>query len=266
MPIPFPDIDPVAFSVGPVIIRWYALAYLAGFLIGWRYVMYLAGLDKEKPVISKIDVDDFLPWMILGVILGGRVGYTLFYNFDLYMHDPLEVLKIWHGGMSFHGGAAGAIVAMIAYCKKRGMPLLRFTDLICCAVPIGLFFGRIANFVNAELYGRMTDVPWAVVFPGGGDIPRHPSQLYEALLEGAILFTVMAILVHRNAIRVRAGFLSGLFLAGYGISRLVIEFFREPDTQIGYLAEMFTMGQLLCVPMIAAGLYFMLRAKKPDAT
>ncbi|MCB9989351.1 MAG: prolipoprotein diacylglyceryl transferase [Rhodospirillales bacterium] len=252
MALSFPDIDPVAVALGPLEIRWYALAYLAGFLMGWRYALYIAGLTGKG--ISREDVDDFLPWAILGVILGGRIGYVLFYQFDLYLDHPLEILKIWHGGMSFHGGASGVIAAMIAYSFARKLPLLHFTDMICCVVPIGLFFGRLANFVNAELYGRVTAVPWGIIFPGGGDLPRHPSQLYEALLEGLVLTAVMAVLLHRPAIREKAGLLSGVFLIGYALSRFTVEFFREPDPQIGYLAGYFTMGQLLSLPMLLGGL------------
>lgn len=256
----FPNIDPVAFSIGPFPIRWYALAYMAGFLLGWRYVLHLAGLDGAKegaarPGLTPNDIDDFLPWGILGVILGGRMGYILFYQFEMYMADPLEILQIWHGGMSFHGGALGVIAAMVLYARKRTLPLLRLTDYVCCAVPIGLFFGRLANFINGELYGRISNVPWAMEFPYGGEFPRHPSQLYEAGLEGLVLFTVMAVMAHREKIRARYGFLSGVFLAGYGIFRAFVEFFREPDLQIGLIGGVISMGQILCIPMVLAGLY-----------
>ena len=263
----FPNIDPVAFSIGPFPIRWYALAYMAGFLLGWKYVVYLAGLGKEKVeagrrTLSVNDIDDFLPWGILGVILGGRLGYILFYQFEMYMQNPVEIFQIWHGGMSFHGGALGVIVAMVAFAWKRKLPLLHLTDLVCCAVPIGLFFGRVANFINGELFGRVSHVPWAMEFPYGGEFPRHPSQLYEAGLEGLVLFTVMALMVQRDGIRNRYGFLSGVFLAGYGIFRAFIEFFREPDLQIGLIADTFTMGQLLCVPMVLAGAYMMITSRR----
>ena len=263
----FPNIDPVAFSIGPFPIRWYALAYMAGFLLGWKYVVYLAGLDREKAeagrrALTVNDIDDFLPWGILGVILGGRFGYVLFYQFEMYMANPMEIFQIWHGGMSFHGGALGVIAAMVAFAWKRKLPLLHLTDLVCCAVPIGLFFGRIANFINGELFGRVSNVPWAMEFPYGGDFPRHPSQLYEAGLEGLALFTAMAVLAHRDGIRNRYGFLSGVFLAGYGIFRAFIELFREPDLQIGLIAGTFTMGQLLCVPMVLAGAYLMITSRR----
>ncbi len=250
MAIAFPDIDPVAFSLGPLVVRWYALAYLAGILIGWRYILRLIRLDAP-PALKKDDIDDFLPWAVLGVILGGRLGYILFYQFSLYMEHPLEILKLWHGGMSFHGGAAGVIAAMMIYAWKRRMSFFRLTDLVCCAVPIGLFFGRIANFVNGELFGRVTASPLGMVFPHGGPDPRHPSQLYEAVLEGLVLGLILFLMVRNERIRSRSGLISAAFLAGYGIARFIIEFFREPDPQIGTIAGVFTMGQMLCLPMLA---------------
>lgn len=253
MTIPFPDIGPVAFSIGPLPIRWYALAYLAGFLGGWRYILYLAGKDQGvRP--NKMDIDDFLPWGILGVILGGRVGYVLFYQFEMYLRNPLEILQLWHGGMSFHGGAAGMIIAMILYAWKHKIYVLRLTDWVCCAVPIGLFFGRIANFINGELFGRVTTSPLGIIFPYGGPLPRHPSQLYEAVLEGAVLFLILFALAHNKWVRARPGIISGVFLIGYALGRITVEFFREPDAQIGFIMGSFTMGQLLSVPMIIGGL------------
>ncbi len=246
----FPNIDPVALSLGPLEIRWYALAYLAGFLLGWKLVVYLAGLDGDKRRITTEQLDDFLPWAVVGVILGGRAGYILFYQFSSYMSDPLAMFRIWEGGMSFHGGASGMIIAMIIYAWVKKIYLLRLTDLICCAVPIGLFFGRLANFINGELYGRVTTSPLGMVFPYGGPEPRHPSQLYEALLEGLVLTIVMFVLARCEKVRNRPGILSAVFLAGYGVSRIIVEFFREPDVQIGYIAGLFTMGQILCLPML----------------
>lgn len=253
MAIPFPDIDPVAVSIGPIVIRWYALAYLSAFLLGWKYVIYLAGKNPEQRP-NRLDIDDFLPWGILGVILGGRVGYVLFYQTAMYLHNPLEIFMLWHGGMSFHGGALGMILAMIIYAWRKNIYVLRLTDWVCCAVPIGLFLGRIANFINGELFGRVTDAPWGVVFPHGGELPRHPSQLYEAALEGLVLFLILLALAHNKKVRERPGIISGVFLIGYGLSRILVEFFREPDAQIGFLFNYFTMGQLLCIPMIIGGL------------
>lgn len=250
MALQFPNIDPVAISIGPLDIRWYALAYLAGFLLGWKLVVYISGLDKDKRAISVVQLDDFLPWAVVGVILGGRIGYVLFYQFGMYMHDPLSMFRIWEGGMSFHGGAAGMIIAMIIYSIVQKIHVLRLTDLICCAVPIGLFFGRIANFINGELFGRVTASPLGMVFPHGGPEPRHPSQLYEAFLEGFVLTAIMIVLAHNPKVRNMPGILSAVFLTGYALSRITVEFFREPDEQIGYIAGIFTMGQILCIPML----------------
>lgn len=261
MAIDFPPIDPVALEVGPLVIRWYALAYLAGFLIGWRYALRMASWDRDVPRgLTKTHIDDFIVWAVAGVILGGRIGYILFYQFGMYLENPLEVLKLWHGGMSFHGGAAGVIIAMIIFSWKRKVAVLRLTDIVCACVPIGLFFGRIANFVNGELYGRVTTMPWGVIFPHGGPEPRHASQLYEAVLEGLVLGLILFALMRCARTRNMPGLVSGVFLAGYGIARIIVEFFREPDAQIGYIAQYFTMGQVLCLPMIAGGLYLVIRA------
>jgi phosphatidylglycerol:prolipoprotein diacylglycerol transferase len=263
MAIPFPDISPIAFSIGPLPIRWYALAYLSGFILGWRYVLYLAGKEPEQRP-NKLDIDDFLSWGILGVILGGRIGYVLFYQFGMYLKNPLEALELWHGGMSFHGGAAGMIIAMILYAWRKKIYVLRLTDWVCCAVPIGLFFGRIANFINGELFGRVTTSPLGMVFPHGGPVPRHPSQLYEAGLEGLVLFLVLCALAHNRKVRERPGIISGVFLIGYALSRITVEFFRQPDIQLGFIIGHYTMGQLLCIPMIIGGLVAIGYALKHD--
>jgi phosphatidylglycerol:prolipoprotein diacylglycerol transferase len=248
----FPNIDPVAFSIGPVVVRWYALAYLSGFLLGWQYCLYLAGLDKGvRP--RKDDIDDFLPWAIGGVILGGRLGYILFYGLPHYLENPLDALMLWHGGMSFHGGALGVILALFIFSAIRKIHTFRLSDFVCAAVPIGVFFGRIANFINGELFGRITESPWGMVFPRGGALPRHPSQLYEAALEGALLFLILFVLVKCKYVRVRPGIVSGVFLAGYGLFRASLEFVREPDAQIGLLGGVISMGQVLSLPMIVAG-------------
>lgn len=253
MALQFPMIDPVALSIGPLDIRWYALAYLAGILGGWAYGLYLARIDPGyRP--TKLEIDDFVPWVVLGVIGGGRLGYVLFYQPGMYLDDPLSVFKVWQGGMSFHGGAAGVIIALIAYAKVKAIPLLRLTDITCASVPLGLLFGRIANFINGELFGRVTDAPVGMVFPHGGDLPRHPSQLYEAFFEGAVLFAVLAALYHTRAVRHRPGIVTGVFLAGYGVARFVIEYFREPDYHLGLFWNAVSMGQILCLPMIALGL------------
>ena len=244
------QIDPVAFAIGPLVIRWYALAYLAGFILGWRYCLKLAARAPDmRP--NATDIDDFLTWAVIGVILGGRIGYVLFYQLDYYIGEPIEALKIWRGGMSFHGGVLGVSVAMIGFSIKNKIPLLRLSDIICAAAPIGLFFGRIANFINAELYGRASNLPWAVKFPNI-DEPRHPSQIYEALLEGLVLFIILYVLIRRP--NISAGVVSGAFLIGYGIFRAMIEFVREPDAQIGLIGGFISMGQILCLPMIFGGL------------
>lgn len=250
--IAFPPIDPVALEIGPIVIRWYALAYMAGFLIGWRYAMALAERAPIRP--SARDMDDFLTWAVIGVILGGRLGYVLFYNFDRFLSAPLDALKVWEGGMSFHGGLIGIITAMILFAWRRGFSPFAIGDIVAAVGPIGLFLGRLANFVNGELYGRPTDVPWGVVFPGAPDAPRHPSQLYEAALEGVVLFIILAVLARRRSIRMRPGVIGGVFLAGYGFFRFLVEFVREPDAQLGFLWLGATMGQILSLPMIVIGL------------
>ena len=257
--IAFPAIDPVIVHLGPFAIRWYALAYIAGLVLGWRYMLHLA---KTSPAqVDRVAIDDFLVWATLGVVFGGRLGYVLFYKPSFYFAHPIHILTVWQGGMSFHGGMLGVCIATILFCRQRGIALFHFADLIGCAVPIGLFFGRIANFINGELFGRPApDVPWAMVFPMGGPIPRHPSQLYEAGMEGLILFTVLAILWRRDSLRRRPGCLAGCFFLGYATARIIGEFFRQPDPFLGYLWEGATMGQLLCIPMILFGLWLIWRS------
>lgn len=258
----FPAIDPIAISIGPIAIRWYALAYIAGLLLGWRYVVYYCA--KTPNIMSKRDIDDLLFWATLGVILGGRTGYILFYNLEYYMANPANILKVWQGGMAFHGGFMGVIVAIILFARKRGISILAVLDAAAVATPIGLFFGRIANFINGELFGRVTDSPIGMVFPNGGPEPRHPSQLYEAALEGLILFIVLFVLSRSAYVRHRPGILGGTFVAGYGISRIIVEFFRQPDAQLGFLTFGATMGQLLSIPMVLAGIGCIVFAMKSD--
>ncbi len=264
----FPSIKPEIFSLGPYhvggwelgpfAIRWYALAYIAGLILGWRWCLAIA---KRPPLSAKIlDIDDFLTWATVGVVLGGRLGYVLFYLPHHYAANPLEIFQVWHGGMSFHGGALGVLVAILLFTRRRGLNPLAFGDIIVCAVPIGLFFGRIANFINSELWGRVTDVPWGVIFPNGGPEPRHPSQLYEACLEGLVLFVIVNWLERSTTIREKPGALSGVLLIGYGIARIIAEFFRVPDEFLGYLAfDIVTMGQILSLPLIIAGLALLFR-------
>jgi phosphatidylglycerol:prolipoprotein diacylglycerol transferase len=249
--IPFPAIDPVLVAIGPFAIRWYALAYIVGILIGWRYCLSLT--DRLPRRVERNDIDDFLVWATLGIVLGGRIGYVLFYKPGYYILHPLEALYLWHGGMSFHGGALGVTTAILLFTRARRIPIFAFSDIICAAIPIGLFFGRIANFINGELFGRATDVPWAMVFPAGGPVPRHPSQLYEASCEGLLLFVVL-FAAERSGARRHPGILSGLFLAGYAVARMSGELFRQPDVQLGFLIFGTTMGQLLSIPVLVAGI------------
>ena len=249
--IPFPAINPVAVSFGPFAIRWYALAYIAGLVIGWRYCL---GLARRQPyLVNSGDVDDFLVWATLGVVLGGRIGYVLFYNPRYYFIHPRQVLFVWQGGMSFHGGAIGVTLAILLFTAIRKIPLFAFSDIITEAIPIGLFFGRIANFINGELFGRPSNVAWAMIFPNGGPVPRHPSQLYEALCEGILLFLLLFIAERRGSRR-RPGTVTGIFLVSYAAARIFGEMFRQPDPQLGYLMFGATMGQLLSIPVLVAGI------------
>lgn len=259
----FPNIDPIAFAAGPLQVHWYALAYLAGFILGGMvYANFVLKRWGKASPCSPETPEDILPWIIAGIILGGRLVYTLVYNPILYLHNPLDIFKIWQGGMSFHGGLLGTIAAVWLYGRAKKLPFLAITDFAAVVTPVGLFFGRIANFINGELYGRYTSMPWGVIFPSGGALPRHPSQIYEAILEGLILGLVLLFFARRKDAWTRAGLLSGIFLIGYGISRIIVEFFREPDSQIGFLWEGITMGQLLCLPMIVAGVLIIARWKQ----
>ncbi|SNB46093.1 prolipoprotein diacylglyceryl transferase [Geobacter sp. DSM 9736] len=244
----YPDIDPVFLRLGPLEFRWYGLMYIIGFIAA--YFIISAGAKRRGLPLSREDVADYLFTGALGVILGGRTGYILFYNLAFYLANPLKVFAIWEGGMSFHGGLAGAILATLWYTRKKKVAFFAVADLCAMAGPIGLGLGRIGNFINGELYGRATDVPWGVVFPGGGGVPRHPSQLYEALLEGVVLFTILWLVMRKNP---PYGVLSWLFLAFYGLFRFFVEFFREPDMQLGFVVERFSMGQLLSLPMVIVG-------------
>jgi phosphatidylglycerol:prolipoprotein diacylglycerol transferase len=263
--LPFPAIDPVAVSLGPIEIKWYALSYIVGLIGGWFYARRLVQTDSLWGVTTRPslpDIDDLVVWVALGVVLGGRIGYVLFYNLPLYLDQPLEILAIRNGGMSFHGGFLGAILALLLFARARGLNGLTMLDIAAVVVPIGLFFGRIANFVNGELWGRPApDFAYAVIFPTGGDVPRYPSQLFEAATEGLLLFIVMALAVWRYGFR-RPGLLGGIFVLGYAVTRTFCEFFREPDRQLGFLFGRdvdalgggITMGMLLCLPMAIVGL------------
>lgn len=255
----FPSIDPIALAIGPFAVRWYALAYMAGLLIGWRYLRLVCTWHPQ--VIAPKAVDDFLLWATLAVIVGGRIGYVVFYQPVHYFVHPEEIVAIWKGGMSFHGGLLGMTLAIALYARRLRIPMLALADRVACVVPIGLFFGRIANFINGELYGRPGNVPWAMIFPTSGPLPRHPSQLYEAILEGLVLFVILLVASRFRWVRERHGFLTGLFLAGYSISRSIGELYREPDAQIGFIVGGATMGQALSLPLLLAGLYLAIRAR-----
>jgi phosphatidylglycerol:prolipoprotein diacylglycerol transferase len=269
--MPFPNIDPIAFAIGPVAIHWYGLAYVAGIMLGWYYARVLAGNDKLWPgnvsPITRTQLDDFVVWVALGVVLGGRIGYILFYDMPAIIESPIRAIQIWNGGMSFHGGLTGTTIAMIIFAKRNKIPLWNLFDIVSAVVPIGLFFGRIANFINGELWGRLADVPWAVVFPTGGPFSRHPSQLYEAGLEGIVLVLVLAALIYGMRALKTPGFVTGVFVCGYALSRIFVEFFREPDAQLGYLlgTGWLTMGMVLSSPMILLGLWAIIRARRQAA-
>jgi phosphatidylglycerol:prolipoprotein diacylglycerol transferase len=253
MVLQYPQIDPVAFSIWIFEVRWYALAYIAGLILAWLYCRWMTKLPPQR--LKPVDFDDFLLWATLGVVLGGRLGYVLFYKPEYYLQNPMEVAFIWHGGMSFHGGLLGVLVAIGLFARSRGVSYFTLSDIVGAATPIGLCLGRIANFINGELYGRLADpetVPWAMVFPQAGPLPRHPSQIYEALLEGLLLFVVLYLMVRKGALQ-RTGLVSGTFMIGYGVARSVAEFFREPDAFLQFVLPGVTMGQLLSLPMILVG-------------
>ncbi len=256
----FPDFNPTLVQIGPLSIRWYALAYICSLLLGWWIARRLV---RRVPVVATPEqTDDFLTWAALGVVLGGRLGYVLFYQPGHFLAEPLSILALWQGGMSFHGGALGVIVALALFCRHEHISMLGFADRVAVVTPIGLGLGRIANFINGELWGRPAPawLPWATIFPRAGDIPRHPSQIYQAILEGALLFTLLWLLARREAVRARFGLLSGVFLAGYAVARSTGELFREPDAFRGFLFAGSTEGQLLSIPMLIAGVWLILRA------
>jgi phosphatidylglycerol---prolipoprotein diacylglyceryl transferase len=260
--LPFPVIDPILISIGPFAIRWYALSYIAGILLGWMYARAIIRNDRlwgGRAPMTVTDFDDFVLWVTLGIVIGGRTGYVLFYNLPFFVENPGQILQLWHGGMSFHGGFLGCVTAVVLFGWRRGISILSLGDITCAVGPIGLFLGRLANFINGELWGRTTDVPWGMVFPNGGPLPRHPSQLYEATLEGLVLLAILAILVRKGALR-RPGLIVGAFAVGYGIARSICELFRQPDPQLGFLWGGLTMGILLSVPLVLAGIAFIVVA------
>ncbi|MCC2111825.1 MAG: prolipoprotein diacylglyceryl transferase [Hyphomicrobiales bacterium] len=266
--LPFPAIDPVLFEWGPLVLRWYALAYVAGILLGWLYARRLVATPRlwteGKAPLTPADIDDFITWIAFGLIIGGRLGYVIFYNPQFYLQNPIEIPAVWHGGMSFHGGLLGSIAAILLFARRRQLPLGTLADISATAAPIGLFFGRLANFINSELWGRVSDLPFAVQFPNGGPLPRHPSQLYEAALEGLVLFLVLRLLTHSRLALHQPGRVAGAFAILYALFRIFAEFFREPDVQIGYLAGGLTMGMALSLPLLVAGIWIIAKTRSPQ--
>lgn len=268
--LPFPAIDPVIVRIGPLAIHWYGVGYVIGILFAWWYARKIVSTPRlwahGGSPIAATDIDDFVVWAAVGIVLGGRLGYVLFYDFARYLENPFDIVALWQGGMSFHGGLTGVVVAMILFARSRGFSAFSMFDVIAAGAPVGIGLVRLTNFINSELWGRPTDVPWAFVFPNGGPLPRHPSQLYEAALEGLVLFVVMALLVFVARKLRRPGFVAGAFVLGYGLSRILVEFFREPDPQLGYLAfGWLTMGMVLSLPMVLLGIWAMARARQPAA-
>ncbi len=259
--IDFPAVSPIIFSIGGFSLRWYSMAYLVSIVLAW--ILINKTITKYNIGISKQNIEDLAFYATIGIILGGRLGYVLFYGGSYFWHHPLHIFYLWQGGMSFHGGLIGTVLAMWYFAKKIDRPFLQIADLVALFAPIGLFLGRLANFVNDELWGTVThSVPWAVKFPSGGFLPRHPSQIYEALTEGLLLLIILNCLFKNKNIRNKNGIISGCFVAGYGFCRFIIEFFRQPDAHIGHLWLSLSMGQILCIPMILFGIFLILRPSK----
>jgi phosphatidylglycerol:prolipoprotein diacylglycerol transferase len=264
--VEFPNFDPVLIHIGPFAIRWYALAYIGGILLGWRYMVGLIRKPvlwgTHTPTATALQIDDLILWITFGIIGGGRIGYILFYDTAVIWTAPLDIFKVWQGGMSFHGGFLGVCLAVILFARSAKLDLLKVGDLIAAAAPFGLFFGRLANFINGELWGRPTSVPWAIVFPAAGPEPRHPSQLYEAALEGLLLFIILRLATHRFGWLQRQGGLTGLFLLGYGLVRVALENVRQPDVGMPLFPFGLTMGMILSSPMILIGIWLVWRSFK----
>lgn len=271
--MPFPNFDPFLIHIGPFGLRWYAMAYIAGIICGWRYALALVSNPRiwrgAAPTATRNQIDDFVLWVTVGIIAGGRLGSVLFYQLlqepGLLIHDPLSVFRMWEGGMSFHGGLIGVTLAIILFARKNGIDLVRLADITAPCVPFGLGFGRLANFINGELWGRPTTLPWGIIFPRAGSLPRHPSQLYEMALEGVALWIVLRIATHGYKLLPRKGFVSGLFLAGYGVARIVLEGVREPDRGMPDFPLGLTMGMLLSIPLLLGGAWLIWRSLRADA-
>ena len=262
------NFDPVLVDLGFLQIRWYSIAYIFGILIGWLYAAKIIKITNQNKynykTITKLQLDDLIIYLILGIILGGRLGYIILYNFEYYSQNLLEAFKIWEGGMSFHGGLVGVIVSILIFAKNTGINFFKFSDIVSCVAPIGIFLGRVANFINGELFGKISTLPWAIIFPNGGDIARHPSQIYEAILEGIVLFGIINFLALKKNLIFKRGYISGLFLILYSILRTFSEIFREPDQHIGYIYSYISMGMFLSVITFLTGIFIIFFIKKNE--
>lgn len=276
--LPYPAIDPVAFSIGPVAVRWYGIAYVVGILAAWQVAERLVARERLWPgnraPMGPNALGDFIVWATLGIVLGGRLVYAVVYDAERTLADPLNIIRVWNGGMSFHGGLLGTLLAMILFARRSGIRPFSLMDTVAAVAPLGIFLVRLTNFINSELWGRVTDAPWGMIFPNGGPEPRHPSQLYEAALEGLLLFVVLQALAWRTDALKYPGRLAGLFACGYGLARIFSEFFREPDANLGYFGGgWLTMGMILSLPLVLAGLWAVARSVRigpvgdqPDST
>jgi len=258
------NFDPILIDFGFIEIRWYSLSYIIGIILGWVYAAKIIKISKNENYFGELKFDDFIIYLILGIIVGGRLGYVVFYNFEYYISQPFEILEVWKGGMSFHGGLVGVIISIFIFSKIKKISFFMISDIVCCAAPIGLFLGRIANFINGELYGKISSLPWAIIFPQGGNAARHPSQIYEALLEGIILFLIVNFFAIKKRLIIKNGYTSAIFLIFYSIFRIFAEIFREPDEHIGFVLNYFSMGTLLSFLTLLVGFLIILLIKKNE--
>ena len=258
------NFDPILIDFGFIEIRWYSLSYIIGIILGWVYAVKIIKISKNEKYFEELKFDDFIIYLILGIIVGGRLGYVGFYNFEYYLSQPFEIIEIWKGGMSFHGGLIGVIISIFIFSKIKKISFFILSDIVACAAPIGLFLGRIANFINGELYGKISSLPWAIIFPQGGNAARHPSQIYEALLEGIILFLIVNFFAIKKRLIIKNGYTSAIFLIFYSIFRIFAEIFREPDEHIGFVLNYFSMGTLLSFLTLLAGFLIILLIKKNE--
>ena len=262
------NFDPVLVDLGFFQIRWYSIAYILGIILGWVYAVKIIKKTQNNTQnfepIKRSDFDDLVIYLVLGIILGGRLGYVIFYNLEYYIQNSFEIFKLWQGGMSFHGGLLGIIVAIFIFSKNKNTNFFKYSDIVACVAPIGLFLGRLANFINGELFGKISTLPWAVIFPNGGNIARHPSQIYEAILEGLVLFILINFLALKKHLIIKTGYVSSFFLISYSILRIFSENFREPDQHLGYLFNYFSMGTLLSILTLISGFLIIFFIKKNE--